>query len=80
MPSQEEAYEEEPPDDDEDDDEGRVGVLPSQCLDATIKLFVTHTEPNYSLPWQMRRQSSSTSTGFVISGHRILTNAYAPRG
>ena len=45
-------------------------------LDATIKLFVTHTEPHYSLPWQMRRQTSSTSTGFVIEGKRILTNAH----
>lgn len=54
----------------------RVGTLPAECLDSTIKLFVTHIEPNYSLPWQMRRQTSSTSSGFVISGNRILTNAH----
>jgi S1-C subfamily serine protease len=64
-----------------DFDEGEQGfsrgsALPAECLDATIKLYVTHTEPNYSMPWQMRRQSSSTSTGFVISGNRILTNAH----
>ena len=54
----------------------RAGSLPDVRLDATIKLFVTHTEPHYSLPWQMRRQTSSTSTGFVIEGKRILTNAH----
>ena len=69
------AAEEAPEDDYEGDDIPALG-LPSECLDATIKLFVTHTEPNYSLPWQMRRQNSSTSTGFVISGRRILTNAH----
>ena len=71
----------EPPDveieeQEEEEDYGRSGSLPSECLDATIKLFVTHTEPNYSMPWQMRRQTSSTSTGFIISGNRILTNAH----
>ena len=59
-----------------DDADARVGALPIACLDATLKLFVTHTEPNYSLPWQMRHQMSSTSSGFVIEGRRILTNAH----
>ena len=36
-----------------------------------------HSEPNYSLPWQRKRQFSSTSSGFVISGRRILTNAHS---
>ena len=35
-----------------------------------------HSEPNYSLPWQRKRQISSTGSGFVISGKRILTNAH----
>ena len=61
---------------DEEDESSGTNTLPRQCLDATIKLFVTHTEPNYSLPWQMRRQSSSMSSGFVIAGRRILTNAH----
>ena len=43
-------------------------MLPDRLLDSTIKVFATHVEPNYSLPWQMRRQTSSTSTGFVIDG------------
>ena len=37
-----------------------------------------HSEPNFSLPWQRRRQYSSTSSGFAIPGHRrILTNAHS---
>ena len=39
-----------------------------------------HTEPNYSLPWQRKRQYSSSSSGFVVShGGRnwLLTNAHS---
>ena len=50
---------------------------PQYPIDAVIKVFCTHTEPNYSLPWQRKRQSSSTSTGFVIDGNRVLTNAHS---
>ena len=70
----------EPTDDEEEaaeiEDGFRPGTVSTQNLDATIKLFVTHTEPNYSMPWQMRRQTSSTSSGFVITGKRIVTNAH----
>ena len=41
-----------------------------------VKVFTTSCKPNYSMPWQMRRQGKSTSTGFVISGKRIITNAH----
>lgn len=51
--------------------------LPSDVLDAVVKIYATHCDPNYSLPWQMRRQTQSTSSGFVISGRRILTNAHS---
>ncbi|KAG4137355.1 hypothetical protein ERO13_D07G066801v2 [Gossypium hirsutum] len=33
--------------------------------------------PNFSLPWQRKRQYSSSSSGFVISGRRVLTNAHS---
>lgn len=33
--------------------------------------------PNWSLPWQRLKQEQSTSTGFVIDGRRIITNAHA---
>lgn len=40
-------------------------------------MFCVHTEPNFSLPWQRKRQYSSSSSGFVISGKRVLTNAHS---
>ncbi|GHP07951.1 hypothetical protein PPROV_000669300 [Pycnococcus provasolii] len=46
-------------------------------MDGVVKIFCTHTEPNFSLPWQRKRQYQSTSTGFVIEKKRILTNAHA---
>ena len=46
-------------------------------MDAVVKIFATHTEPNYSLPWQRKRQIASTSSGFIIDGRRILTNAHS---
>lgn len=37
-------------------------------IDAVVKVFCTHTEPNWSLPWQRKRQMASTSSGFIIPG------------
>ncbi|KAL4581640.1 hypothetical protein LXL04_006166 [Taraxacum kok-saghyz] len=50
-------------------------VLPS--MDTVVKVFCTHTEPNFSLPWQRKRQYSSSSSGFIIGGRRVLTNAHS---
>ena len=50
---------------------------PQYPIDAVVKVFCVHTEPNYSLPWQRKRQNSSTSTGFIIEGKRVLTNAHS---
>ncbi|OMO64548.1 Peptidase S1 [Corchorus olitorius] len=50
-------------------------VVPA--MDAVVKVFCVHTEPNYSLPWQRKRQYSSSSSGFVIGGKRVLTNAHS---
>ncbi|KAK4775595.1 hypothetical protein SAY87_023556 [Trapa incisa] len=47
------------------------------AMDAVVKVFCVHTEPNFSLPWQRKRQYSSSSSGFVINGKRILTNAHS---
>ncbi|XP_020090448.1 protease Do-like 9 [Ananas comosus] len=52
-----------------------VKVMPS--MDAVVKVFCVHTEPNFSLPWQRKRQYSSSSSGFIISGRRVLTNAHS---
>lgn len=50
-------------------------VAPS--MDAVVKVFCVHTEPNFSLPWQRKRQYSSSSSGFIIGGRRVLTNAHS---
>ncbi|CAN4115678.1 unnamed protein product [Withania somnifera] len=50
-------------------------VVPA--MDAVVKVFCVHTEPNYSLPWQRKRQYSSSSSGFIIKGRRVLTNAHS---
>ncbi|KAK3232856.1 hypothetical protein CYMTET_56808 [Cymbomonas tetramitiformis] len=52
-----------------------------ETFEAVVKVFCTHTEPNFSLPWQRKRQYSSTSTGFAIQSpqgeRRLLTNAHS---
>ncbi|KAL6541960.1 Protease Do-like 9 [Orobanche gracilis] len=50
-------------------------VIPS--MDSVVKVFCVHTEPDFSLPWQRKRQYSSSSSGFVINGRRVLTNAHS---
>ena len=46
-------------------------------MDAVVKVFCVHTEPNFSLMWQRKRQYSSSSSGFIIGGRRVLTNAHS---
>jgi hypothetical protein len=49
-------------------------------MDTVVKVFCVHTEPNYSMPWQRKRQYTSTSTGFfvAVNGQRwLLTNAHS---
>ncbi len=55
----------------------------NQILPSVVKIFCTFTKPNFSSPWQMSRQETCTSSGFVIenryapplmSGHRFLTS------
>ncbi|KAL9434262.1 hypothetical protein AB3S75_028985 [Citrus x aurantiifolia] len=54
---------------------GVARVVPA--MDAVVKVFCVHTEPNFSLPWQRKRQYSSSSSGFAIGGRRVLTNAHS---
>eukprot|EP00884_Botryococcus_braunii_P000841 jgi/Botrbrau1/10758/Bobra.180_2s0023.1 len=53
----------------------------ARFMDAVVKVYCVHTEPNYSLPWQRKRQYGSTSTGFMVQGPKgerwLLTNAHA---
>jgi len=48
-----------------------------QSLNPVVKVYSIVIQPDYSLPWQKKRQTKSTSSGFVIEGHRILTNAHS---
>ena len=52
-------------------------VKGSPCMNAVVKVFCVHTEPKFSLPWQRKRQFSSNSSGFIIDGCRVLTNAHS---
>lgn len=45
-------------------------------LNAVVKVYCTHTEPDYSLPWQKQRQYASTGSAFMIGEGRLLTNAH----
>ncbi|KAK6123389.1 hypothetical protein DH2020_042865 [Rehmannia glutinosa] len=45
-------------------------------MDSVVKIFCVHSQPNLSMPWQMKRQYSTTSSGLVIKGRRVLTNAH----
>jgi len=55
---------------------GSLGVQ-SNLLRSVIKIFAVRTEPNLSMPWQMKRQYSTTASGFAVSEKRIVTNAHA---
>mmetsp|Transcript_20374 Transcript_20374/g.41134 ORF Transcript_20374/g.41134 Transcript_20374/m.41134 type:complete len:515 (-) Transcript_20374:137-1681(-) len=51
-------------------------VLNPKLLGSVVKLFVTKAEPNYCMPWQVKPQRQSTSSAFVVSGRRLITNAH----
>ena len=61
--------------DSEDDDRN----LDRSLVEAVVKIFTTHVSPNFVLPWQMKRQVKSVSSGFVIksNGLFIVTNAHS---
>eukprot|EP00386_Alphamonas_edax_P006293 GDKI01020425.1.p1 GENE.GDKI01020425.1~~GDKI01020425.1.p1 ORF type:complete len:548 (+),score=159.47 GDKI01020425.1:159-1802(+) len=48
------------------------------ALRSVLKVFTTSVEPNYSQPWQMYPQRSSTGSAFVLSVEKkqILTNSH----
>ncbi|KAG2424070.1 hypothetical protein HYH02_015249 [Chlamydomonas schloesseri] len=61
-------------------DEDEAGQQLAPFMDAVVKVYCMHTEPNYSLPWQRKRQYSSSSSGFVVAHggrHWLLTNAHS---
>lgn len=49
----------------------------NKMLNSVLRISCTHSEPNFGMPWQRQKQESSTSSGFVISNRRIITNAHS---
>lgn len=45
-------------------------------LNAVVKVYCTHTAPDYSLPWQKQKQFTSTGSAFMIGDGKLLTNAH----
>src|ERR1044071_7987907 len=41
-----------------------------------VKIFTTIQNPNYYEPWRVDAQQDISGSGWIISGHRILTNAH----
>lgn len=54
---------------------GPAVVLP--CIDSVVKVLCVHAKPNFALPWQREKQVNTSSSGYVIEGKRILTNAHS---
>lgn len=61
----------------DDEEESLLGLV----LDSVLKVYATHSEPDFLMPWQKRHQTTSTSSGFVINvpgiGIRVMTNAHS---
>lgn len=55
----------------------QINASKNDYLNGVVRIYCTHSEPNYAMPWQRQRQEFSTSSGFAISQRRILTNAHA---
>jgi len=47
-----------------------------QLHSCIVKLIVQSVTPNYAEPWRRKSQNSSSGTGFVVEGRRIVTNAH----
>ncbi|GAU46916.1 hypothetical protein TSUD_402970 [Trifolium subterraneum] len=48
----------------------------SDFLNAVVKVYCTHSAPDYSLPWQKQRQGHILCSAFMIGGKKLLTNAH----
>eukprot|EP00537_Pseudo-nitzschia_pungens_P002627 CAMPEP_0172358574 /NCGR_PEP_ID=MMETSP1060-20121228/2872_1 /TAXON_ID=37318 /ORGANISM="Pseudo-nitzschia pungens, Strain cf. cingulata" /LENGTH=766 /DNA_ID=CAMNT_0013079847 /DNA_START=283 /DNA_END=2583 /DNA_ORIENTATION=+ len=65
-------------DEEYDDDEYHDCDYYDTVFDSIVKIYATHSfEPDTTMPWQKQQSYTSTSSGFVISERRILTNAHS---
>nr|XP_016437680.1 PREDICTED: protease Do-like 2, chloroplastic [Nicotiana tabacum] len=54
-----------------------IGIIEDATfMNAVVKVYCTHTAPDYSLPWQKQRQFASTGSAFMIGDGKLLTNAH----
>ncbi|EER20700.1 serine protease, putative [Perkinsus marinus ATCC 50983] len=69
-----------------DDSDGCTDDIGDQPgVNSVVKVFCTHSEPNYSAPWSSKPQVSSTSTAFAFTADGcgdtsrglLLTNAHS---
>lgn len=64
-----------------DDSLGEDEKLLTSTLDSVVKVYATHSEPDFLIPWQKKHQTTSTSSGFVLDipgiGFRVMTNAHS---
>jgi S1-C subfamily serine protease len=44
--------------------------------DAVLKIYATQLTSDYGMPWKAGSPRTVSGSGFVIAGHRILTNAH----
>lgn len=54
-------------------------AVPAYCaqpVESVVKIFVTTNRMDFYRPWQSHGISSSSGSGAIISGNRILTNAH----
>jgi S1-C subfamily serine protease len=48
----------------------------ARVADSLVRIQATSQEPNYRAPWSAGEVSNGVGAGFIINGHRILTNAH----
>ncbi len=53
-----------------------AGRAEADVKDAIVKIYTYHEVPDYQSPWSMRGTFSSTGSGCIIKGKKILTNAH----
>ncbi len=53
-----------------------IALATQNVRDAMVKIYAYQREPYYYDPWSMNRPTSSSGSGCLIEGDRILTNAH----
>ena len=51
--------------------------LSNNLSKALVKVYSSHQIFNYNSPWQYGEVFNSTSTGFIVDGNKIITNAHS---